>query len=193
MTRAPFSGKSSPEPSNQPEGNQGNQGSRGRPRPASGQQPELGGSNVNQQDDDGEVPIAAPRRPAARPAAPRPAPRPSQTFDQPAAGGVDEQPNYRPAAPAPRPRAKTNNAPRPSPNYRPAAGGSARPSGGKTNRVRPADRPVVQANDDQTLDYEPSQIIQRRVNRQSYTRQQIPRERTFQRRSARWQVMSSNY
>ena len=192
-------GKSSPEPSNQG----GNQGASGRPRPSTSQSPELGGSDVDEQSNqrgDYEPPrgAARPRTPVARP--PPSAPRPSQSFESGAGGSSGDQPNLRPSAPVPRPRAKTNNSPRPSTNYRPAAGGStldrpaSRPSG-KTNRARPAApvRPVVQANDDQILDYEPSQIIQRRVNRQSYTRQQVPRERAFQRRSARWQVMSATY
>lgn len=192
-----FLGKSSPEPSNQ-----GNQGSNGKPRPAAGQQPEFGGADDAEQpaqrpggDYDTPRGAARPRTPAVRPPPPPSGPRPSQGGYEPAQGGVD-QPNYRPNAPgpAPRPRAKTNQPRQPAgqqPNYRPANGGADRPAArpaGKANRPRPVDRPVVQEND-QVLDYEPSQIVQQRVNRQAYARQQ----RAFQRRSGRWQVMSTAY
>ena len=161
-------GKSSPEPSS---------GGGQAARPSQGQRP------TQQQEPDYEEPQYAAPRPAApprqRPAAP-PAARPPPDY-RPAAGGS------RPAV-AQRPVQRPKTAPRPQ---RPSAPAPAR----TPSKARPAaQRPLQQIND-APLDYEPSQVVQRRVARHNNANSQVS---SFQRRSGaarnqRWQMMSQEY
>lgn len=153
-----------PEPSGD-----GGQGAAARPKPAGGQRPT---PQQTQEPDYGgaEEPQYTAPRPAA-PAPKRPKAPPAARPPPPAA-----QPDYRPAAGGSRPSivARPKTAPRPA--QRPAPAPVQRPS---KARPRPVDRPVQQLND-QPLDYEPSQVVQRRVARHNQQQQ-------------RWTVMSRQY
>lgn len=166
-----FVGKGSPEPGGDTgAAKPGQRPAVQRPTPQQAQEPDYGGAEEPQ--------YAAPRPaapPAQRPRAP-PAARPPPEY-RPASSG------QRPAV-APRPRPKT--APRPQ-APRPAAPAPAR----TPSKARP--RPQVnQQQLDQPLDYEPSEVVQRRVVRQN------AQSSAFQKRSGalsnrRWQMMPQEY
>lgn len=184
-------GKSSPEPAS---GGGGGAQTPTQPRPRpSGPRPGATGGGGQQQPDTsfggaqdaggdvGEDGYDQPQGPA-----PVPRPRPNV---RPSAGG--KTPAVRPPPPAPAPRPDyggTAPAPRPvqrpqktNVRPRPAAGGQ-RP---RPQQPRPAERPIVQSNQELSLDYEPSsQVIQRRSSRQLSMTRRNP--------SKRWQMYSQD-
>ena len=178
-------GKSSPEPA--PGGQTPTQQrpqqrpSNPRPAPAGGQQQpdsSYGGAQDAEGDagQDGYDQAPAP----VTPARPRPNPRPAAGGKTPAArpppAVAAPRPDYGGVAPAPRPvqRPQKTNPVRPRPAVQ-----KPRP------QQRPAERPIVQSNQELSLDYEPSsQVIQRRSSRQLTMTRRNP--------SKRWQMYSQD-